>query len=223
MKQKVFTPVNGVVSNDVQEHFNHIFREMKERVPKGTQIDVIYNNMSGSFTCKLTFEDKTNNLTIDAKTMLPDYYSIFVTHKEYGTIAVPFDDKLANDIIMTPMYEISKEEIERLIKNYYLPDIGVYYTFDFSTFKGMNKMSKKDKKKLNDVLVKLSEDLKDKTVEDTPRFRISKFNSVDDFEITSDERCRNPLAYIGETSGWTANATFEVKNGQAVQKIQTVA
>lgn len=213
---KVFAPVEGAVSIDTQKDFNEIFAKVKDYIRKDTQISCIYNGKGVAYTVSVVFPDgKTNSFSVDAMNILPDHYSLLVTDEKYGTVAVPFAEKeLANHIINTPMYHITPKDTERILRKYYLEDIGLYYMFDFSTLKDMSKLSRKQKKKLSENLLKLSEDLRDKNTGDIPRFRFSKFTSVDEFEITSDYHVKSPLAAINETSSWIANCIFYYKNGQ---------
>jgi GH18 family chitinase len=114
------------------------------------------------------------------------------------------------------MYQVPENVIEDILNKYYFDDIGIYYTFDLSSVKGIKDMHKKDKKKFESVLTNLKETLRDQNVDDIPRFRISKWNSIDDFQITSDELCKTPFYYNKETSGWIAHVTFDIKEGKAI-------
>lgn len=222
VQSNVFVPqIEGNhVNIDVQHNLNMICGLLKDRLPSGTLIETKYS-FGDFYTAIITFVDGTvNTLTIDAKTMLPDYYGIVTKTKTYGTIMVPIAtgcDNINKKLITTPLYELTEEETKEIISKYYLADIGIYYCFDLSSLKGLRKLSKKNKERFQKILSDLGSTLRDVNTNDVPRFRFKEFNWINDFVIISDDKVKSPLRSLNETSPWIVNCEFTIKNGKIVQ------
>jgi hypothetical protein len=166
------------------------------------------------YPVSITKPDGTSNcITIDAKSVLPDYYSVMAASYDNSIAFIPLEHELARKIINDPTYRTTQEDIKDVIDKYCFDNVRLYYTFDFSNIKGLNKLNSENRKKLSEILTKISNTMYNRNYNNVPRFRFEEFNWIDDFVLVSDEKCKSPLAYYGENSAWISGQRITLKDG----------
>ena len=204
---------------DTKREINEIVDTVKNLVPEKSIITVSYDGL-GMYPVSITKPDGTSNcITIDAKTILPDYYSVMAAGYNNSIAFIPLEHELARKIINDPTYRPTQEDIKDVVDKYCFDNVKLYYTFDFSNIKGLNKLNKENRKKLSEILTKISNTMYNRYCNNIPRFRFEEFNWIDDFVLVSDEKCKSPLFYYGEHSGWISGQRITLKDGNISVKL----
>lgn len=115
-------------------------------------------------------------------------------------IIVPFDCKeIVQKVITNSFYILTADDINRVL-SYYFMNMGLYRYIDMSNTEKLAKLSRDELNeldiKLTFLLQKFSESNPGKII---PRVRFKRFESIDDFELISDQLTMSPLAFSGET------------------------
>jgi hypothetical protein len=204
---------------DTKREINEIVDTVKNLVPEKSIITVSYDGL-GMYPVSITKPDGTSNcITIDAKSVLPDYYSVMAASYDNSIAFIPLEHELARKIINDPTYRTTQEDIKDVIDKYCFDNVRLYYTFDFSNIKGLNKLNSENRKKLSEILTKISNTMYNRNYNNVPRFRFEEFNWIDDFVLVSDEKCKSPLAYYGENSAWISGQRITLKDGNISVKL----
>lgn len=134
-------------------------------------------------------------------------------------IIVPFDCKeIVEKVIANSFYILTADEVSKVL-SYYFMNMGLYRYIDMSN---TEKLANLSRDKLNELDIKLtfllqkfSESNPGKII---PRVRFKRFESIDDFELISDQSTISPLAFSGETeSSICYGLEFKVSGNNVTQ------
>lgn len=115
-------------------------------------------------------------------------------------IIVPFDCKeIVEKVITNSFYILTADDVSKVL-TYYFMNMSLYRYIDMSDTEKLAKLSRDELNeldiKLTFLIQKFSDSNPGKLI---PRLRFKKFESVDDFELISDQLTKSPLAFSGET------------------------
>ena len=134
-------------------------------------------------------------------------------------IIVPFDCKeIVEKVITNSFYLLTSDDVSKVL-TYYFMNMSLYRYIDMSNTEKLAKLSIDELNeldiKLTFLLKKFSESNPGKVI---PRLRFKKFESVDDFELISDQLTKSPLAFSGETESSICNGLgFKVSDKNVTQ------
>ena len=197
-----------------------------QRFIKGSGVEISVNKLfkeetSPVFDVKIT--DKDGNVRVylvDNGSVIPGKLAVLTSRKkDNASILIPLvknEEELIKNLFLN-FKTLTKDEYDHLQNDYYLPDLDLYNFIDFTDAKFIGSLKHAEKAEFAKN-IRYIVDSVEKTIGRNLRFRISEFNDVDEFTLSSDSKCMRPVIGTEATEIGGISAVFKPNSNIRIVK-----